>query len=270
MQYAQNMWKQKNEGWRNSESLSVFIVKDVNGGLVALPEIIVTISNWKIPLEKKVNLSHQIHKYRSCSIQSSSHLWPFEVIQPSPYFDDPAIVKPRNTCITILHFVTFKHRTLDASVVAAPDLPVVYRGGVLHIQSYSPSGETPFQLSQGAALFAAVCLQGVMNSGETMRAPSSGYSTRQKKNSRPPVWSRGGSFSPCREISTASRRTAQSCTTEEEGESGEEIAATFYWDRRGCTYNERDVCTWWMCRMYGSSTQTSVSRLLMYGLNRAP
>lgn len=53
------------------------------------------------------------------------------------------------------------------SVVAAPDLPVVYRGGVLHIQSYSPSGQTPFQLSQGAALFAAVRLQDVMNGGET-------------------------------------------------------------------------------------------------------
>lgn len=100
------------------------------------------------------------------SVQFSPHLWPFKVIQSSPNFDDPAIVKPTNrcTCITFLHFSMYKHRILDASVVAAPDLPVVYRGGVLHIQSYSPSGETLFQLSQGAALFAAVCLQDVINS----------------------------------------------------------------------------------------------------------
>lgn len=40
---------------------------------------------------------------------------------------------------------------------------------------------------------------------------------KPEKDSRHPVWSEGGSFSLCREISTASRRTAQSCTTEVEG-----------------------------------------------------
>lgn len=57
----------------------------------------------------------------------------------------------------------------ESLVVVAPDLPVVYRGGVLHIQSYPPSGQTPFQLCQGAALFAAVCLQEVLNSSETTK-----------------------------------------------------------------------------------------------------
>lgn len=49
------MWREKNKGLRNSESLGVFIVKDVNGGLVALPEVIVTISNRKTSLENKMN-----------------------------------------------------------------------------------------------------------------------------------------------------------------------------------------------------------------------
>lgn len=31
----------------------------------------------------------------------------------------------------------------------------------------------------------------------------------------------------------------------------------------------KKVFTWWMCRMYGSWTQTSLSGPLMYGLNRA-
>lgn len=28
-----------------------------------------------------------------------------------------------------------------------------------------------------------------------------------------------------------------------------------------------EAFTWWVCRMYGSSTQTSVRALVMYGLN---
>lgn len=50
---------------------------------------------------------------------------------------------------------------------AVPDLPVMYGGGVLHIQSHSLSTETLFQLGQSAALLAAVCLQGKMNGSET-------------------------------------------------------------------------------------------------------
>lgn len=146
---------------------------------MALPEIIVTISNGECSLEKNMNwsLCHQIPTNQTMLssnlkwifVQFSPHLGPFEVIQPSPYFDDPAVVKPKNrySCITFQHCSRYKHRILYVWVVAAPDLPVVYRGGVLHIQSYSPSGETPFQLSQGTALFAAICLQRVMNGGET-------------------------------------------------------------------------------------------------------
>lgn len=52
------MWRKKNKGSRNSESFAVFVVKDVNGGLVALSEIIVAVSNRKISLEKKMNLCH--------------------------------------------------------------------------------------------------------------------------------------------------------------------------------------------------------------------
>lgn len=39
----------------------MLIVKDVNGGLMALPEIIVTISNGECSLEKKMNMCHQIN-----------------------------------------------------------------------------------------------------------------------------------------------------------------------------------------------------------------
>lgn len=54
-------WREKNKGSRISWSLGVFIVKDVNGGLMALPEIIVTISNGECSLEKKMNMCHQIN-----------------------------------------------------------------------------------------------------------------------------------------------------------------------------------------------------------------
>lgn len=53
----------------------------------------------------------------------------------------------------------FWYELLHVSGVAVPDLPVMYSGGVLHIQSHSLSAETLFQLSQSAALLAAVCLQ---------------------------------------------------------------------------------------------------------------
>lgn len=157
----------------------MLVVKDVNGGLVALPEIIVTISNGERSLEKKMNMCRQIPKNRPrwvkpkkwIFVQFSPHLGPFEVIQPSPYFDDPAIVEPKSSYsrVTFLYFSRYKDRILDVSIVAAPDLPVVYRGGMLHIQRYSPSGQTPFQLSQGAALLASVRLQDVMNDGEATR-----------------------------------------------------------------------------------------------------
>lgn len=52
-------------------------------------------------------------------------------------------------------------------VQAVPDLPVMYSGGVLHIQSHSLITETLFQLGQSAALLAAVCLQDIMNGSET-------------------------------------------------------------------------------------------------------
>lgn len=50
------MWKERIKASRNSESLSVFVVKDINGGFMALSEIIVTISNRKTSLEKKMNI----------------------------------------------------------------------------------------------------------------------------------------------------------------------------------------------------------------------
>lgn len=58
LKIKQHVEREKSISLRESESLSVFIVEDVNGGLVALPEIIVTISNRKISLEKKMNLCH--------------------------------------------------------------------------------------------------------------------------------------------------------------------------------------------------------------------
>lgn len=50
---------------------------------------------------------------------------------------------------------------------AVPDLPVMDSGGVLQIQSHSLCTETLFQLSQSAALLAAIRLQDRMNGSET-------------------------------------------------------------------------------------------------------
>lgn len=51
--------------------------------------------------------------------------------------------------------------------LAIPDLPVMYSGGVLQIQSHSLSTQTFFQLAQSAALLTAVCLQDGMYCSKT-------------------------------------------------------------------------------------------------------
>lgn len=101
-----------------------------------------------------------------------SHLRSLEVIQPSSYLDDPTIVEPKNnefwiTAIAESHNDSILCWFEILHVPAVPDLPVMYGGGVLHIQSHSLSTETLFQLGQTAALLAAVCLQGKMNGSET-------------------------------------------------------------------------------------------------------
>lgn len=53
------------------------------------------------------------------------------------------------------------------SIAAVPDLPVMYTGGVLQIQSHSMSTETLLQLGQSVGLLAAICLQDRTNCSET-------------------------------------------------------------------------------------------------------
>lgn len=209
-------------------------------------------------------------------VQFSPHLGPFEVIQPSPYFDDPAIVEPKNSYsrITFLYFSRYKHRILDVSIVAAPDLPVVYRGGMLHIQCYSPSGQTPFQLRQGAALFASVRLQDVMNDGEATRLIGQrlhlGYSaSQQKKPTSSCVVRRWIFFTLQGDFNSISQNRTKLYNWDGREQEVRNLQLSFIDISQVCLFM-RDIFTWWMCRMYGSSTQTSVSRLLMYGLNRAP
>lgn len=59
------------------------------------------------------------------------------------------------------------HETLHVSAAAVPDLPVMYCGGVPHIQSDSLSSETLFQLSQRATLLTAICLRDRTNGSKT-------------------------------------------------------------------------------------------------------
>lgn len=59
------------------------------------------------------------------------------------------------------------HETLHVSGAAVPDLPVMYSGGVLHIQSDSLSAEALFQLSQRTALLTAICLRDRTNGSKT-------------------------------------------------------------------------------------------------------
>lgn len=109
--------------------------------------------------------SHEKGKILICL---SAHLVPFEVIQPSSYLDDPTIVKPKSGLlwIILLYFSIVWHKILHVSLPAIPDLPVMYSGGVLHIQSDSLGTKTLFQLSQSAALLAAIRLQDMLNGSE--------------------------------------------------------------------------------------------------------
>lgn len=118
-------------------------------------------------MEQHINDSSRYEKGKKF-ICFSPHLVPFEVIQPSSYLDDPTIVKPKSRLlwIILLYFSIVWHKILHVSLAAVPDLPVMYSGGVLHIQSDSLSTEALFHLSQSAALLAAIRLQDMMNGSE--------------------------------------------------------------------------------------------------------
>lgn len=106
---------------------------------------------------------------------------------------------------------------------AVPDLPVMYSGGVLQVQSHSMSTKTISDLGQSVDLLAGVSLQDRTNGSGTAAQ------TEQKRllwlpcmhDRRPHYFNSllhlvswgDGSFSPCRALLAASHRTAGSCTT---------------------------------------------------------
>lgn len=91
----------------------MFGVKNIYSGLLAVPQVIITISHRKAALENEICVRAVVLVYilTPAAVESiyvvllQSYLRSFKIIQPSSYLNDPTIIKPKNSTFFMNDFI---------------------------------------------------------------------------------------------------------------------------------------------------------------------
>lgn len=88
----------------------MFGVKNIYSGLLAVPQVIITISNRKSALENEMYIRAVVLVYILTQqsidmVLLQPYLRSFKVIQPSSYLNDPTIIKPINSTFYMKDFI---------------------------------------------------------------------------------------------------------------------------------------------------------------------